>query len=122
MAKARGFGGRAYTSASASGTPSGWPGGGATRTILNPWGNNMPASQGRRANSVGATPFKTKMRSRGGVSQPTPSSQLWSMSYKANDPQAWPIEGGKNFSAMTQAKADWNNAVVNHAFQRGGYA
>lgn len=42
------------------------------------------------------------------------------MAYKANDPVAWPIEGGKrgSISAMSQTKADFHNAAVNHAYLR----
>ena len=50
----------------------------------------------------------------------TPASDLFGMKYKANDPVAWPIEGGMrgSISAMSQDKADFHNAAVNHAYLR----
>jgi hypothetical protein len=62
------------------------------------------------------------------TSRPTPDASLRSMSYPKNDPTQWPLENPqtradlRRDSAMTQGKADWQNGVVNHAYQRGGYA
>jgi hypothetical protein len=87
-----------------------------------PWGKPIPAGQGRRTNGVGGG-NRSRVTVRGSSTRrPTPSKALWSISYPANDPTQWPVEGGKNTSSFTQEKADWNNAVVNHAFQRAGYA
>jgi hypothetical protein len=83
------------------------------RRVLNPWGNNV-AQLGRSV---------AKPTRRGAVVRPKPDSSLWSMKYPKNDPKQWPVEGGKHGSpsAMTQAKADWNNRVVNAAYKRAGY-
>lgn len=118
------FGGRGYSSASASGKPSGVAKRGRLRSILNPWGNNVPKGSARRTNGIGQSPFRTKVRPSGSVSKPTPDRSLSGMAYKPNDPNMWPIEGGKADadSGMTQDKADFNNSAVNKAFQRGGYA
>ena len=93
----------------------------SVRTVA-PWGDPIPKRTARRGrNSV--------VRTRGSsTARHTPSPQLWGMSYKRNDPAAWPLEDPsvradlRLDSAMTSAKADWNNTVVNNAFQRGGYA
>lgn len=116
---------RPYTRGSATGRSSRFGGavGGSARRVLNPWGNLVPAAKGRRANAVGATIARGRPRG-SGVRRPTPDASLWGMRYPVNDPNAWPIEGTKSgpTSGMTQAKADFNNAVVNKAFQRAGYA
>lgn len=98
--------------------------GGSARRVLNPWGNTVPAAKGRRANAVGQTVGRGRQRGVSGVRKPTPDSSLWSIDYPKNDPLQWPIQGGKRKSpsGMTQAKANWNNAIVNKAYQRGGYA
>lgn len=120
------FGGRAYGTASASGKPSRFGGAksGRLRSILNPWGNNVPKGTARRTNGVGQSPFRTRVRPTGTRQKPTPDRSLFGMKYKPNDPNAWPIEGGKADadSGMNQDKADFNNDAVNKAFQRGGYA
>jgi hypothetical protein len=120
----------ARSKANAYGKPSSFGRSGAKARTLVPWGNIYPARQGRQANSVGATPFRAKVRSTGGIRKPTPNPAIWGMAYPKNDPVQWPVvpnvgtgsrSGGSN-SGMTQAKADFHNAVVNRAFQRGGYA
>jgi hypothetical protein len=117
---------------SAYGKPSSWGGSRAKGRTLVPWGNNYPMGSARGANALGATPFRSKVRSSGAVRKPTPDPSLWGMTYKPNDPVLWPVlpdvnaspprRGGGPNSGMNQAKADFNNAVVNHAFQRAGYA
>ena len=118
------FGGRGYSSASATGSRSNALNSGGARRILNPWGNNVPQGTARKANAVGDTPFRSKVRNAGAVRRPTADRSLFGMDYKRNDPNHWPLEGGKADadSGMTQAKADFNNSAVNHAFKRGGYA
>lgn len=119
------FGGRAFGAGSASGKPSSFGGAKSKRrSILNPWGNNVPKDTARRANGVGQTPFRSRVRPTGAIRKPTPDRSLFGMGYKRNDPNAWPIEGGKADadSGMTQDKANFNNSAVNHAFERGGYA
>jgi len=106
-----------------TGTPSSFGRKGASggRTV-NPWGRNVPASFGRGANANGVTAGRGRP---GGSSRArnVTDPALRSMDYTPNDPAQWPIEGGKRYSILsTQAKADFNNAVVNNAFKRGGYA
>jgi len=93
---------------------------GTARRVLNPWGNTVPQKSGVRTNALGQSITKTTRLKRGAVSLQRPDPSLYSISYPANDPAQWPIEGGKRgpTSAMTQAKADVHNAAVNHAFQR----
>lgn len=98
--------------ARATGTPSNFGRNARSgRSILNPWGSNFAKPKA-----------PSKLQKFGGSArrQATPDSSLYSMAYKTNDPLAWPIEGGRrgSISGMTQAKVDWNNAVVNHAFER----
>lgn len=94
------------------------------RRVLNPWGNMVPAAKGRRANAVGATIAKSRASRRSAVAMPKADASRWSMDYPKNDPLQWPIQAGKRGSpsGMTQHKADVNNAAVNHAYQRAGYA
>lgn len=115
---------------SAYGKPSSFGGSRGKNRTLVPWGNIYPARQGRQTNSVGATPFRAKVRRSGSVSKPTPNPAIWGMKYPKNDPARWPVmpnvntglrSGGPD-SAMNQHKVDFNNAVVNNAFKRGGYA
>lgn len=108
-----------------TGTRSGFGGArsAGARRVLNPWGNSVPAAKGRRANALGTTIGRRGGHRGGAVRRPKPDSTLWSMKYPKNDPLQWPVEGEKmaSPSGMTQEKADWNNAVVNHAFKRAGY-
>lgn len=93
----------------------------AKKRTLNPWGNSVPQGSARKANPSGVTPGSARNRGSGSSTRrATPASDLFSMAYKANDPVAWPIEGGKrgSISAMSQTKADFHNAAVNHAYLR----
>jgi hypothetical protein len=94
----------------------------SVRTVTAPWGDPIAKRSARRGRN-------SAVRTRGSsTAKPTPSPQLWGMKYNRNDPAAWPLEDPQTRadlrldSAMTQAKADWNNTVVNYSFQRGGYA
>lgn len=78
--------------------------------ILAPWGNAV-ALPGR----------KMGLRTGGGRRMPTPNPTLFGMAYPANDPRRWPIAGGKIVIFAQAAKANRQNAIVNHAFVRGGY-
>jgi hypothetical protein len=100
--------GRNFT-ASATGTPSGWGRGATPRSILSPWGNN-----------IGRTTPNTQKFGPSRRRAPVPDASLFSIDYPANDPLAWPIIGGRRgpISGMTQAKADWWNSAVNHAYAR----
>jgi hypothetical protein len=106
--------GRNFT-ARATGTPSAWGRGSAARSILNPWGGpNVPKS------TVSTAKFGPGSRR-----SPTPDASLFSMNYTANDPLQWPIVLNASTglrrgptSGMTQAKADFWNAAVNHAYAR----
>lgn len=114
-----------FNKARATGSSSRYGGaaGAGSRRVLNPWGNAVPAAQGRRANALGVTIARGRP-SGSAARRPTPSPQLWGMQYTPNDPNAWPIQGGKQgpASGMTQHKIDWNNSVVTKAYQRAGYA
>lgn len=88
-----------------------------TRKVQSPWGRPIP----QRGSSRGSTPRGSSTR------KPTPNPALWSMSYPANKPSLWPMEEPKVRADLggggpTQAVADRRNAIVNKAFQRGGYA
>lgn len=91
-----------------TGSSSGLGGRKAKRT-LNPWGKNTPQGTKSKAAPSGSA-----------VRRGTPAADLFKMNYPANDPAQWPIEGGKRASATapTQAKADFHNAAVNHAYLR----
>ena len=93
---------------SRTGTPSKL-GGSKAKSTLNPWGKNTAQGTTRKAAPSGTA------RKRG-----TPAADLFKMNYPANDPAQWPIEGDKRLSptAPTQAKADFHNAAVNHAYLR----
>jgi len=78
--------------------------------ILAPWGNALPKSG-----------VKLKLRTGGGRSMPTPDPTVFAIQYPANDPRRWPIAGGKIVIWQQAAKANRHNAIVNHAFVRGGY-
>lgn len=97
--------------------------GAGARRVLSPWGNSVPAAKGRGTNAVGATVTKARKPRGSSTRKPRPDPSLWSIKYPKNDPLAWPIEGGVtgSISGMTQAKADFNNDVVNDAYTRAGY-
>jgi hypothetical protein len=103
-----------------TGTPSRL-GGRIARRILNPWGDNM--RQGRLAPLTGTTTARNRASGSSRKAQQIDPSRL-SMSYPANDPAQWPVipdptTGRRgNPSTNTQAKADRNNAAVNHAYLR----
>lgn len=92
-----------------------------------PWGKAIPKDVGRHTNSVGSG-NRSKVRVRSSGSRPTPDRSLFGMDYPANDPAAWPVmpdpaTGRRgNVSTHTQAKVDFVNTAVNHAYQRAGYA
>lgn len=91
------------------------------RRILNPWGNNVAQPSARKANASGVTPGSARSRGSGTArKRANPAADLFKMAYKANDPVAWPIEGGMrgSISAMSQDKADFHNAAVNQAYLR----
>jgi hypothetical protein len=52
-----------------------------------------------------------------------PHSSLSGMSYPANKPALWPIEGGMRASATvpTEAYAERYNAILTHAYVRAGH-
>lgn len=100
-----------------------------TPRTLNPWGNIYPkrtvgpttaSGQGRKTS--GRAPGRTLN------ARSTPDSSIWGMSYPINDPKMWPVQHPAHRSdlgdpyAMTAGKAAFQNAAVNHAFQRVGYA
>lgn len=81
---------------------------------MSPWGNNFGRT-GVGGGKVGGSSRR----------QNTPDPSLYSMDYTANDPLQWPVmpDGQTGLrrgptSGMTQAKADRNNLIVNHAFLR----
>jgi hypothetical protein len=88
------------------------------QSVKAPWGEPIPKSTRAR----GSKPRGSSTR------KPRPDPSLWSIAYKPNDPLAWPLENPAAradlplISGMSQAKANFNNAAVNKAFQRGGYA
>ncbi|UOW92890.1 hypothetical protein SEA_LEOPARD_12 [Mycobacterium phage Leopard] len=87
-----------------------------SRSVISPWGKPIPM---RRKGSGRVSGSSTR--------KPTPDPSLWGMKYKPNDPLAWPLENPAQrsdleFDKTTTAKANFNNAIVNKAFQRGGYA
>ena len=93
----------------------------AKKRTLNPWGNSVPQGSARKANPSGVTPSGRGNKTGGSArKRATPAGDLFKMAYKANDPVAWPIEGGMrgSISAMSQDKADFHNAAVNHAYLR----
>jgi hypothetical protein len=89
----------------------------SVRSVTAPWGSPIP----KRGGSRGSRPRGSS------TAKPTPDPSLWSMRYKPNDPLAWPLENPQERSDLnvvsghTQAKVDFNNAAVNHAFERAGY-
>lgn len=114
---------------SMTGTKSSWGAVRATprRTLL-PWGKPVPKR------TVGATTGSGQGRNMGrkpagsSVAKPTADKSLWGMQYKLNDPLGWPVESPASrsdlilASGMSQDKADFANAALNKAYQRGGYA
>jgi len=104
--------------------------GGTTRTVRNPWGNVAPQATATGTTPQGNTRSRAVLRG-SAIRRPTPDPQLWGMSYRANDPVAWPqvkLVGGVIVpdkagpaSGMTAAKATRNNAIVEHAYTRAGY-
>ena len=105
---------RGYTKKQ-TGTPSTWGQSGKASKSVDPWGKPQPKKPPAKArNSVKGSSRK----------QATPDPQLKGMDYPPNDPRQWPIVGAKRPSptAPTQANVDRQNAIVNNAFKRGGYA
>lgn len=91
---------------------------GATRRVLAPWGKPIPKPTRRVGRNANRGVSSTR--------KPTADPSLWSMSYPRNKPSAWPMENPQTRADLggggpTQAQADRNNAIVNHAFGRAGY-
>lgn len=82
------------------------------RKTLMPWGN-------AKGHSMSIAKVK---KSKLGKSQ-TDSSRF-GMSYPANSPSLWPIEGGLRASptAPSEAQATKHNEIVNRAYTRTGYS
>jgi hypothetical protein len=103
------------------GSPSAFGGKKAKRT-LNPWGNTRTQATTRGANDAGVSRGRVRRPRGSAVRMGVPNPQERAMAYPANDPLLWPIEdpatnGFNNRSGMTQAKADANNAALNHELQ-----
>lgn len=82
------------------------------RKILAPWGN-------AKGHSQPVAKIKT-----GRQGKPRPDSSLSGMSYPANKPALWPIEGGLRASATvpSEAYATKYNEILNKAYTRAGYS
>ena len=91
-----------------------------TKKVLNPWGSIFPQKKAGKAKVRGSSTRKSR-----------PAPELFKMYYPANQPSQWPVEidtvghttpEAGHRSGYTQAVADRQNAQVNNAFKRGGYA
>ena len=82
-----------------------------SRRILAPWGNH-------KGHSMPIAKVKT-----GKQGKCRPDASLSGMSYPANKPALWPIEGGVRASATVpgEAYATKYNAILNRAYTRVGY-
>lgn len=98
-----------------------------TPRVINPWGKPLSQTSVGRTTATGQSTRKGRAPSGSSRVKSTPDASLFGMSYKRNDPLAWPVEvptatADLLFDKVTQDKADFNNTVVNAAFVRGGYA
>jgi hypothetical protein len=103
-----------------TGTPSSFGGAKTKGGTINPWGKNKPKQLKPTTNKV----------TRGSNRKSTPDPQLRAVpNYVANDPRSWPKvkpnglpEKNPSPTAPSPATATRQNAIVNNAFKRGGYA
>lgn len=119
---------------SQTGTPSKRNYGGkkVAKKIVNPWGSIFPQKGVGRVNGIGQSRRSARNTVSGSdIRKPTPDSSERGMQYPANKPYAWPVEPdfdthvapeNGHTSGYTAAVAARQNAQVNTAFKRGGYA
>ena len=100
-----------------------------TKRTLAPFGKIFPQKGVGHTDAQGNSRRgkQNKVSRRSSTRKSTPAPELFSMDYPANKPYAWPVESppiGANgrTSGYTSSVANRNNAQVNKAFQRGGYA
>lgn len=102
---------------------------GGNRTV-NPWGKAVGHKGATKTNAIGQNPSQRRKPAGTTRKKPTPDPQLSGMKYKANDPREWPVvpsvalgqHGRPSPTAPTTANVTRNNAIVDKAYQRGGYA
>lgn len=90
------------------------------RTILNPWGNNVPKRSAAGTNGIGQSSFRLST-GKGARRMPSQTQDEIRIDYIPNDPRVWPIAGAKTVIYDQAGKANRHNTIVNNAFVRGGY-
>lgn len=82
------------------------------RKTLMPWGN-------AKGHSMSVAKVKN-----GRLGKSKTDSSRFGMSYPANSPSLWPIDGGKRLSptAPSEAQATKQNEIINNAYKRVGYS
>lgn len=92
--------------------------------VIAPWGNPTGQKTATGINGVGQGRARVTLR-RGGRTVKRPDSSERAIANGSRMPTAWPQEDvglAVSPTAYTPAEATSHNAIVNKAFQRGGYA
>lgn len=109
---------------SQTGSPSKWAKAKTLSKTIAPWGNSTGQRSAMGLNGAGQGKARVTLR-RGAhaIKRPDPSERA--IANGSRMPTAWPQEDtglAVSPTAYTPAEATSHNAIVNQAFQRGGYA